>query len=46
MIYDLFMNYVTQLEACGLWHWAIYILLHIPDNEAYISKIDFLVNLF
>lgn len=24
-------NFATQLEAHGLWHWAIFVMLHISD---------------
>ncbi len=26
-------SYASQLEALGLWHWAVFVLLHIPNNE-------------
>ena len=24
-------NYAAQLEAMGLWHWAVFVLMHIED---------------
>jgi len=24
-------SYASQLESCGLWHWAIFVLLHLYD---------------
>lgn len=26
-------NFATQLEAHGLWHWAIFVLLHLRDSS-------------
>uniref|UniRef100_A0A4W3IU68 Nuclear pore complex protein Nup98-Nup96 n=1 Tax=Callorhinchus milii TaxID=7868 RepID=A0A4W3IU68_CALMI len=26
-------SYAAQLESAGLWHWAIFILLHIPSSQ-------------
>ena len=26
-------NYSTQLENAGMWHWAIYVADHLPDEE-------------
>lgn len=25
-------NFATQLEAHGLWHWAIFVMLHLRDS--------------
>jgi len=25
------MSYASQLESCGLWHWAVFVLLHLHD---------------
>lgn len=25
-------NFATQLEAYGLWHWAIFVMLHLKDT--------------
>ncbi|BES93176.1 Nuclear pore complex protein nup98 [Nesidiocoris tenuis] len=27
------MSFASQLEAHGLWHWAVFIVLHLPDEE-------------
>ena len=35
--HKVFMNYVFQLESAGLWHWSIYVLLHLPQHEEYVS---------
>lgn len=29
---SLHVNFAAQLEALGLWQWAIFVLLHIPDS--------------
>jgi len=26
-------NFATQLEAYGLWHWAIFVMLHLRDSS-------------
>lgn len=26
-------NFATQLEAHGLWHWAIFVVLHLRDSS-------------
>lgn len=26
-------NFATQLEAHGLWHWAIFVMLHLRDSS-------------
>lgn len=26
-------SYAAQLEAMGLWHWAIFVLMHIQDPQ-------------
>jgi nuclear pore complex protein Nup98-Nup96 len=26
-------NYAAQLEDAGMWHWAIYVALHLPENH-------------
>lgn len=26
-------NFAAQLESVGLWHWAVFVLLHIEDAE-------------
>jgi len=33
----LHMNYASQLEMSGLWHWAIYVILHISPHPLYPS---------
>ncbi|XP_050535736.1 nuclear pore complex protein Nup98-Nup96 [Daktulosphaira vitifoliae] len=30
---QLHINFASQLSSHGLWHWAIFVLLHIKDNE-------------
>jgi nuclear pore complex protein Nup98-Nup96 len=30
---SLHMNYASQLESVGLWHWAVFPLLHIHDTK-------------
>uniref|UniRef100_A0A146M9Y3 Nuclear pore complex protein Nup98-Nup96 n=1 Tax=Lygus hesperus TaxID=30085 RepID=A0A146M9Y3_LYGHE len=27
------MSFASQLEAHGLWHWAVFVILHHPDDE-------------
>ena len=27
-------NFAAQLESIGLWHWAVFVLLHIEEAEA------------
>jgi hypothetical protein len=31
---SLFMNFAMQLEVEGLWYWAIYIILQLPDSQS------------
>jgi len=26
-------SYAAQLERCGLWYWAVYVLMHLRDDE-------------
>ena len=26
-------SYATQLQSFGLWHWAVFILMHIDDEK-------------
>ena len=33
-LYRLYHSYAAQLEAVGLWQWAIYILLHLPVDSS------------
>ncbi|XP_050438636.1 nuclear pore complex protein Nup98-Nup96-like isoform X2 [Adelges cooleyi] len=30
---QLHMNFASQLSSHGLWHWAVFVLMHIKDNE-------------
>lgn len=30
---QLHINFASQLSSHGLWHWAIFVLLHIKDKE-------------
>jgi len=25
------LSYASQLESCGLWHWAVFVLLHLYE---------------
>eukprot|EP00164_Ancoracysta_twista_P004745 GFYU01006426.1.p1 GENE.GFYU01006426.1~~GFYU01006426.1.p1 ORF type:complete len:464 (-),score=131.39 GFYU01006426.1:140-1438(-) len=28
------MNFVSELEYAGMWHWAVYVALHLPTNAS------------
>lgn len=38
-------SYAAQLESAGLWHMAVFILLHIPDH-AYVQLIFLITNTY
>ena len=33
----LHVSFASQLEGLGLWHWAVFVLLHIQDNCRWVS---------
>lgn len=38
-------SYAAQLESSGLWHLAVFILLHIPDHT-YVQKPSLLIAVY
>lgn len=36
-------GFAAQLEAKGLWPWAVYVLQHIPDDHLYVLLISVFV---
>ena len=38
-------NYVEELEMIGLWHWGVYVALHLPDRVRAKALVQRLLNL-
>jgi hypothetical protein len=36
-------SYATQLQSIGLWHWSIFILMHIEDEKRLVNYLKLTV---
>jgi nuclear pore complex protein Nup98-Nup96 len=32
-------SYAAQLQSIGLWQWAVFILMHIEDDQRYLKQL-------